>query len=85
MQNYGKTDIGRVRVTNQDSYRTDILPGGGTVLAVVCDGMGGANAGNIASAEAVNSIWEYCRSSYRTDMDSGALTECCPARFVRQI
>lgn len=46
---YGKTDVGKRRAANQDDfiikkYSEDAL------LAVVCDGMGGANGGNIASA-----------------------------------
>lgn len=49
---WGTTDRGAVRVQNQDSYylalRTDDL-----VIAIVCDGMGGASAGNVASALAV--------------------------------
>lgn len=73
MQNYGKTDIGRVRVTNQDAYRTGVLPGG-AAFAVVCDGMGGANAGNVASSEAVKEIFDYCMAAYRSDMDSVALS-----------
>lgn len=48
---YGKTDVGKRRSANQDDfiikkYSED------TVMAVVCDGMGGANGGNIASAVA---------------------------------
>lgn len=69
MRNFAKTDVGRVRVTNQDAYRTEILAGG-AVLAIVCDGMGGANAGNVASQMAVDLIFEYCKSSYRSEMDA---------------
>lgn len=48
MEAWGKTDPGKVRSQNQDCYRIDKLKDG-TLLAVVCDGMGGANAGDIAS------------------------------------
>lgn len=73
MQIYSKMDIGRLRVTNQDAYRTHVLPGG-AVLAVVCDGMGGANAGNVASERAVSAITEYALSSFRAEMDTEAVT-----------
>ncbi len=48
---YGKTDIGQRRAANQDNfmihrYSEDVL------FAVVCDGMGGASGGNIASSVA---------------------------------
>ena len=51
----GETHIGLVRSTNQDAMRYGLLDNGGT-YAVVCDGMGGANGGNIASNIAVDII-----------------------------
>ena len=44
----GKTDKGGYRSENQDNYRAARLPDD-TVWAVVCDGMGGAAAGQLAS------------------------------------
>ena len=44
----GKSDIGKRRATNQDSFSIVTLPGGFCLLTV-CDGMGGANGGNVAS------------------------------------
>ena len=52
MQYWGITDRGAVRSQNQDSYAAEIL-NDGRVLAVVCDGMGGARAGNVASTMTV--------------------------------
>ena len=51
-----KTDIGMKRSTNQDSFSYGQLDGGAVTWAVVCDGMGGMAAGNIASATAVEVI-----------------------------
>ena len=52
MNLWGVTDIGAVRNDTQDSYRMERLDEH-TALAVVCDGMGGARAGNVASSTAV--------------------------------
>ena len=50
----GKTDIGKVRASNQDSFL--VISNDEIALAVVCDGMGGHSGGDIASDLAVNSI-----------------------------
>lgn len=52
MQYWGITDRGVVRTQNQDAFTARILSDG-HVLAVVCDGMGGARAGNVASTMTV--------------------------------
>ena len=59
----GKTHIGLVRENNQDTLEFGSL---GTVAqyAVVCDGMGGANGGNIASKIAVEVIGSRIRDSF---------------------
>ena len=69
MQVYGKTDIGLVRTSNQDNLRCGCIPGREDELyAVVCDGMGGANGGDIASFMAVELIEHRILSNYRADM-----------------
>ena len=52
MRIFGVTDRGCVREQNQDAFDARML-NPGTALAVVCDGMGGARAGNVASTLAV--------------------------------
>lgn len=68
MQIFSKTDRGRVRTDNQDAYFAGKITDD-SVFAVVCDGMGGANAGNVASELAVRHISEYVIRSYRDGMD----------------
>lgn len=55
MNLYGMTDVGRVRRDNQDSYAFRQLTDDTAVL-VVCDGMGGARSGSVASAVAVEAF-----------------------------
>ena len=52
------SDVGIVKKTNQDSVLVKIAQTNHdkVCLCVVCDGMGGANGGNIASATAVDYI-----------------------------
>lgn len=47
------TDVGRVRISNEDQACA-LVNAFGTVLLVVCDGMGGQNKGDYASALAVS-------------------------------
>ena len=55
MNVFGVTDVGRVRRDNQDSYAIRRI-GEGAALLVVCDGMGGARAGSVASSVAVEAF-----------------------------
>ena len=69
MQIVGKTDVGTIRESNQDAFFYDTLSEK-AFFAIVCDGMGGANAGNVASDTAVRTISEYLKRSFREGMNS---------------
>lgn len=58
---WGITDKGAVRPENQDSYYLK-LHGERLAAAMVCDGMGGHRAGNVASALAVEVASAYLES-----------------------
>ena len=49
MRSFGITDKGKVRSENQDSYIIENCDKRKSVIAVICDGMGGAKAGDLAS------------------------------------
>ena len=67
MEVFSKSDIGLVRNQNQDDCRFGVISPS-CVWAVVCDGMGGANGGNIASATAVEYISTKITDLYKEDM-----------------
>ncbi len=67
-----KTDVGMVRSSNQDSYAAGDLTSE-VSWAVVCDGMGGANGGNIASEAAVKVISEKLSSGYHIGMNDNSV------------
>ncbi|MBR4050955.1 MAG: Stp1/IreP family PP2C-type Ser/Thr phosphatase [Clostridia bacterium] len=76
-----KTDIGLVRSNNQDSYAAGELPGG-VAWAVVCDGMGGAAGGNVASAEAVKMISHSIDEGYRNGMRPSSIRNLLESAIV---
>ena len=71
MQCWGLTDPGCVRPQNQDAYKIEQLDRS-TVLCVVCDGMGGAKSGNVASTLAVEVFVEEVRQTWVSGMDAEA-------------
>ena len=72
MKVVAKTDKGLVRENNQDAYSVGELPGE-VAWAVVCDGMGGAAGGNIASTLAVKVISEKITSCYNEKMRDASI------------
>jgi len=74
------THIGRVRSTNEDSAAAMLppnAPAGCGGLLIVCDGMGGHQAGDFASNTAVNTVVSFLRG-----MPSDALS---PARAAETL
>ena len=69
MQCWGITDPGCVRTQNQDTYLIEKLDRN-SVLCIVCDGMGGAKSGNVASTLAAEVFVEEVRQNFRSGMDS---------------
>lgn len=78
MNVYGKTDKGLVRSNNQDTFRAEVNENGCAYL-VLCDGMGGARAGNIASEKAaevfLNELRRGCKPDDDTDELAGVILE----------
>lgn len=65
VRGWGVTDKGAVRQQNQDAYYLSTTEND-FALAVVCDGMGGAKAGNVASTLAVDTFVDALRSEDAT-------------------
>ena len=59
MNAYGLTDCGGVRKENQDCFRIESIPGTEILTAVLCDGMGGAQAGATASNLAADAFMSH--------------------------
>lgn len=69
----GKTDVGLRRHENQDTFAVE--QGEKLLIAVVCDGMGGAEGGQIASSLAVETFMKEIRALLRADMTTRQLRE----------
>lgn len=67
MRSFGITHPGCVRSQNQDAFLLEQLDDSCT-LGVVCDGMGGARSGNVASSLAVDVFTQEIRNSWRPGM-----------------
>lgn len=71
---YGKTDIGKMRSTNQDNFLTMRISDN-VLMFVLCDGMGGTNGGNIASNLAIRTFADHIEQSLSNYIDPN--TDIC--------
>lgn len=62
---FSVTNIGLKRLDNEDSLGVFEVDNG--ILAVVCDGLGGNNAGDIASQLSVSTVYDYFKTSAEND------------------
>ena len=82
MQHWALTDRGCVRSQNQDTYMTHQLDKN-TLLCVVCDGMGGAKSGNVASQMAAEVFVQDVQRSWMAGMSKERISQIMQAA-VRQ-
>ena len=74
MNCYGMTDIGKRRETNQDCFAaTSYEDGALSYVLTVCDGMGGANGGEIASQKALEVYLSSLQSELKDCDGDGAV------------
>lgn len=78
MQVWGITNRGAVRQQNQDAFAARVLEDG-RVIALVCDGMGGARAGNVASTMAVELFMEHFFRGGPEDTDEERMAHAASA------
>lgn len=64
------TDVGAVRESNQDSCECGLFSKK-SAWAIVCDGMGGASGGNIASSVALETMKEFLQKEFKETMNQG--------------
>lgn len=83
LQMAGACDPGRARDHNEDAIAIQEDDGRGYYLALVCDGMGGHNAGEVASAIAVETISKYLEQHFGTRDNQVLLEEAFAQASLR--
>ena len=68
MRAWGMTDVGLRRRENQDTYAFEVFGEPDTVVAVVCDGMGGVSGGQLASSLAVETFMSELHERAHVEM-----------------
>ena len=68
MKVWGVTDIGLVRKENQDAFAVCQHEHSGCTVCVVCDGMGGENAGSVASEMTIEFMSDRIRKGFRSNI-----------------
>ncbi|MCR5208132.1 MAG: Stp1/IreP family PP2C-type Ser/Thr phosphatase [Eubacterium sp.] len=81
MKVVAKTDKGIVRDINEDAYNVGEFDNG-VSWAVVCDGMGGAAAGNIASSLAAKVISERIKKGYHEKMRDASVINMLESAII---
>ncbi|MCE9638526.1 MAG: protein phosphatase 2C domain-containing protein [Planctomycetes bacterium] len=71
---HGKTDVGRRRELNEDSFHCSDRDG----LSIVCDGMGGREFGEVASSLAVSTITRLIHKQFPRTLRGRRLAEGGP-------
>ena len=74
MQCWGLTDPGCVRPQNQDAFQIEQLDRN-TALCVICDGMGGAKSGNVASSLAVDVFVQEIKRTWTSSMSAAKMDQ----------
>lgn len=74
MQYWSITDAGCVRTQNQDAHMIEALDKN-TILCVVCDGMGGAKSGDVASSLAAEVFVQEVKRCWSSDLDTEKLDQ----------
>lgn len=76
IKSYAKTDVGKARETNQDSFYITNEQFDKMQLFMLADGMGGCNGGEIASRQAIISAKNYIENNFeQTPKDRESLLQ----------
>lgn len=78
MQYWAITDAGCIREQNQDTYQIENLDKN-ALLCIVCDGMGGAKSGNVASSLAAEVFVGEVRRTWMSDMEQAQIDQMLQA------